>query len=90
MTSPTHGSNILHAALNDVARFGRLPDDRRRQIESEVDALIAFLDTADGDPDREPEEDRGDLDHLPDDDAMHPLDATVLPVTPLSRTGVRP
>ncbi|WP_158285620.1 hypothetical protein [Azospirillum sp. TSA6c] len=36
-------------------------------IEAVIDALLAELDARDGDPDLEPEEDRGDLDHLPDD-----------------------
>lgn len=31
-----------------------------------IDAAIAELDARDGDPDLEPEEDRGELDHLPD------------------------
>ncbi|MBP2227184.1 hypothetical protein J2847_000451 [Azospirillum agricola] len=36
-------------------------------IEAAIDALLAELDARDGDPDLEPKEDRGELDHLPDD-----------------------
>lgn len=39
----------------------------RPMIEAAIDALLAELDARDGDPDMEPEEDRGELDHLPDD-----------------------
>ncbi len=38
----------------------------RPMIEAAIDALLAELDVRDGDPDLEPEEDRGELDHLPD------------------------
>lgn len=62
------GSDLLNAALDDVARFGRLPVYRRRQVEREVDALLEVLDRDDGDTDLEPSE--GDLDHLPDDDSV--------------------
>lgn len=79
------GSDVLQAALDDVARFGRLPAYRRRQIERAIDTMIELLDLVDGDPDREPEEDRGELDHLADDDVAHPLDALPLPVTCLFR-----
>lgn len=37
----------------------------RLMIEAAIDALLAQLDARDGDPDLEPEEDRGELDHLP-------------------------
>ncbi len=43
----------------------------RPMIEAAIDALLAELDARDGDPDLEPEEDRGDLDHLPDDWRHH-------------------
>lgn len=79
------GSDVLNAALDDVARFGRLPAYRRRQIERTIDTMIELLDLIDGDPDGEPEEDRGELDHLADDDVAHPLDALSLPVTRLFR-----
>ncbi|MCW0206016.1 MAG: hypothetical protein OJK14_02895 [Achromobacter sp.] len=39
----------------------------RPMIEAAIDALLAELDARDGDPDLEPEEDRGEFDHLPDD-----------------------
>lgn len=39
----------------------------RPMIEAAIDALLAELDARDGDPDLEPEEDRGELDYLPDD-----------------------
>ncbi|MGF7173365.1 hypothetical protein [Azospirillum doebereinerae] len=38
----------------------------RPMIEAAIDALLAELDARDGNPDLEPEEDRGELDHLPD------------------------
>ena len=38
----------------------------RPMIEAAIDAMLAELDARDGDPDLEPEEDRGELDHLPD------------------------
>lgn len=40
-------------------------------IEAVIDALLAELDARDGDPDLEPEEDRGVFDHLPDDPRHH-------------------
>ncbi|CAO3351896.1 hypothetical protein [Azospirillum melinis] len=44
----------------------------RPMIEAAIDALLAELDVRDSDPDLEPEEDRGELDHLPDDPRHHP------------------
>lgn len=38
----------------------------RPMIEAAIDALLAELGARDGDPDLEPEEDRGELDHLSD------------------------
>ncbi len=38
----------------------------RPMIEAAIDALLAELDARDGDPDLEPEEDRHELDHLPE------------------------
>lgn len=38
----------------------------RHALADLIDAAIAELDARDGDPDLEPEEDRGELDHLPD------------------------
>ncbi|PWC53138.1 hypothetical protein [Azospirillum sp. TSO22-1] len=77
------GSALLQSALADVQTFGRLPGYRRRQIERTIDELIAFLDTVDGDPDREPEEDRGELDQLPDDNRL-----SVFDVLPLCRSNL--
>ena len=45
------------------AKLARWP---RPMIEAAIDALLAELDARDGDPDLEPEEDRGELNHLPD------------------------
>lgn len=53
----------------------------RPVIEAAIDALIAELDTRDGDPDMEPSE--CNLDHLPDDDTVHRIDAAPLPRTNL-------
>lgn len=39
----------------------------RPMIEAVIDALLAELDARDGDPNLEPDEDRGELDDLPDD-----------------------
>jgi len=44
--------------------LARLP---RHALADLIDAAIAELDARDGDPDLEPEEDRGEFDHLPDD-----------------------
>lgn len=38
----------------------------RPMIEAAIDALLAELDAREADPDLEPEEDRGELDHLPE------------------------
>lgn len=43
----------------------------RPMIEAAIDTLLAELDARDGDPNLEPEEDQGELDHLPDDPRHH-------------------
>lgn len=45
-----------------TATLARRP---RPLLEPAIDALLAELDARDGDPDLEPEEDRGELDYLP-------------------------
>lgn len=72
-------SDRLLNALEDVTAFGTLPAYRRRQIERTIDALIAYLDAMDADPDLEPEEDRctaeDDFGGLPLRSDGHPGDA---------------
>ncbi|QCG97391.1 hypothetical protein E6C67_26840 [Azospirillum sp. TSA2s] len=61
----------LREALDAAETFGKAPPHCRRLIERTVDALLTVLDCMDADPDMEPEEDRGELDHLPDAEAAH-------------------
>lgn len=63
----------LTRALDAVTAFARAPSYRRAAILRVVESLIDILDAMDGDADLEPS--GGDIDHLPDDDRLHPLDA---------------
>ncbi|SMF92320.1 hypothetical protein SAMN02982917_0560 [Azospirillum oryzae] len=56
----------LREAMDAAETFGQVPARCRRLIERTVDALLTVLDCMDADPDMEPEEDRGELDYLPD------------------------
>ncbi|WP_207458677.1 hypothetical protein [Azospirillum sp. SYSU D00513] len=57
----------------------------RRALSALIDELITELDARDPDPDMEPEEDRGELDHLVDDDRLAVLDGLRLRRTDLFR-----
>ncbi|PGH58238.1 hypothetical protein CRT60_09920 [Azospirillum palustre] len=61
----------LRQALDAAETFGNAPAHCRSLIERTVNALLTVLDCMDADPDMEPEEDRGELDHLPDAEVAH-------------------
>lgn len=67
--------------------FAHLP---RPIVEAFVEAAIDELDRRDGDPDDEDsDEDRGELDHLPDDDALDRYRFRFMPASALVREGGR-
>lgn len=75
MTENDTSSNATGVTMRTFLATPKLCPDLtqlpRHALADLIDAAIAELDARDGDPDLEPEEDRGELDHLPDDPRHH-------------------